>query len=431
MAQAAFAAAAAITAPTILGDAGLPAEPPLPTLRSYKHITFVDESASKRFKCAICTSVAFAPPNQECGHLHCRSCLEQARKRKKECPQCRAPVSSRCLEQPNGFVQREILQLHVKCMQAGRGCEWSGTMGADHRNLREHYAVCGYHKARCQACEQDVLRKDVPQHPQQCPARLIRCDHCQERMSHRKYVTHRAPFAADLGPCSGSRFCPNGCSADDGSPKSVRLNHVSAHLLECPLRRVNCPCCMPAVMVLPADLREHVQQQLADAGRHAAMAQLIVRLSQQGQQRSAALEAEVVDSKKRKQHAFAAASSQGEPAAKRRNAAACSSSAAAASAGLDGSSAAPAASASALHGAFMTAQRAVASGDEYAVLAWRAGLKAGYLCDCLHLMNQHYMLAEVRKTNGIHVLIHYIDWPETVSESRILQCRSVLSAAAC
>ena len=90
-----------------------------------------------------------------------------------------------------------------------------------------------------------------------------------------------------------------------------------------------CARCAPAVKVLPAEVQAHVLQQLADAGRHEAMAQLIVRLSRQDQQaatelvsaqlRTVDFEAGAVHCKKRKHEA---SSHQGEPVVKRSNAAA-------------------------------------------------------------------------------------------------------------
>jgi hypothetical protein len=101
------------TAPDILDLDSLLVKP----LTSYHGIEFVDVKASERFICIICSEVAFEPPNQECGHIHCRSCLERAMRVKKICPQCREPLPSRSeLLQLCGYVQREILQLQVRCM---------------------------------------------------------------------------------------------------------------------------------------------------------------------------------------------------------------------------------------------------------------------------------------------------------------------------
>jgi hypothetical protein len=147
------------------------------TLHDYASLTFIDANASERFICIVCADVAFAPPSVDCNHVHCRRCLEKTVRR--ECPQCRIPVSDAQLTQINGYVQHEIQQLHVRCPRAEYGCEWTGALGSQHHHLRDHHLHCEYHQVICKDCDLPVLRKNAYSHSQECVLLPVACQDCQ------------------------------------------------------------------------------------------------------------------------------------------------------------------------------------------------------------------------------------------------------------
>ena len=51
-------------------------------------------AASSALKCSICLDTFNAPVITKCGHQFCEDCIRAALQFKKECPQCREPISS-------------------------------------------------------------------------------------------------------------------------------------------------------------------------------------------------------------------------------------------------------------------------------------------------------------------------------------------------
>lgn len=239
------ASVAVIQAPVILSPANL-VVPSRRPLSSYESVTLAVPSEGNKFHCAICTHVAFAPPNLPCGHLYCRTCVERVPDAR--CPQCRESFSRYALPSVNMFVQREIWQLRVKCRKSSSGCPWTDAMGTTHRNIEGHERVCTYRSAKCGACQTSVMVKDVAAHPNQCHARLVRCTDCQQHMKYSEYVRHRTPPSAQLqlqevAPCQSSRLCPHRCSTH-GRITVLPTRDMDTHeKTTCTLRRLRCPQC--------------------------------------------------------------------------------------------------------------------------------------------------------------------------------------------
>jgi hypothetical protein len=63
----------------------------IPTVNSTAQ--FVNQSAIEHLECPICTNVVNDPVQCVKGHLHCRSCFEQAIELTKKCPTCKVKIA--------------------------------------------------------------------------------------------------------------------------------------------------------------------------------------------------------------------------------------------------------------------------------------------------------------------------------------------------
>ena len=121
--------------------------------------------------------------------------------------------------------RRDIQALRVKCSNAGRNCEWEGTVGT----LEEHVAVCEFALVPCpKKCKDDggkithFLKKNIDDHAQRdCPNRNYACKHCGK--------------------------------------KSTYAEKTQVHDKECQLKLVKCPNECSATIFLQSDIREHVK----------------------------------------------------------------------------------------------------------------------------------------------------------------------------
>jgi len=94
----------------------------------------------------------------------CRACVNKLAK--KECPTCKVSFANIRLA-PNPFVQGMVCQLRVKCCQHDDGCDWTGELGADGRNLKAHDAICPFKLVSCALCARSMPAADFNAHD--CP----------------------------------------------------------------------------------------------------------------------------------------------------------------------------------------------------------------------------------------------------------------------
>jgi len=184
---------------------------PIAPLTDYSSIVFVradDDGQDHHLECAICTNIAFHPPNLEsCEHL-CRECLVAAHKLapadgRNQCATCRTShVASRLA--PNKFAQAMIEQLRFTCSRAVDGCQAvPEVLGVDTRNWLQHERVCGFVIGKCQACRFPVRRNQVADHLQnQC--KPSRCVHCQMWVPEVQLASHTS---ADGSLCVNTQAC--------------------------------------------------------------------------------------------------------------------------------------------------------------------------------------------------------------------------------
>ena len=133
---------------------------------------------SDRFICQICTKVIGEPYLAVCcGQHYCESCLKKsfALAGKEICPHCRVVDFNHVIDKG---VRSEINQLEVKCSNHGRGCEWTGELGALKMHLESDNGCkfviisCPY---KCQFRFEQILRD---KHESERLLRPYQCEYC-------------------------------------------------------------------------------------------------------------------------------------------------------------------------------------------------------------------------------------------------------------
>jgi len=159
-----------------------------PTSGGYD-LCFLDEAATERLKCVICTKVVKDPHLMVCcGQKFCHSCLQcWFREQEKEvCPHCRVTASvgeeQRPLHVADKGAQKEVESLVVMCSNCDSGCEWVG----EAREIPRHLDHCSFEEKVCpNDCRTSsgqktrTLLKDLEVHlSYYCEQRSMECQEC-------------------------------------------------------------------------------------------------------------------------------------------------------------------------------------------------------------------------------------------------------------
>ena len=217
---------------------------------------FVAVPISDRYLCSICMKVLRdARLTECCGQHYCNSCLTSwlnSLRGKETCPHCRKANFQHIL---NREKVRDIKQLQIRCIHSKEGCTWVGELETLKRHL-ESDSGCGHVEVTCpyypdkkkkkkasryspfpefkKAFCQNVKRKDLPGHKQECIYRPYKCEHCG------KWDTYAAiAFGRNCHYETCPEYpltCPNVCGATD-----VKRKAVPDHCKTCPLEPVDCP----------------------------------------------------------------------------------------------------------------------------------------------------------------------------------------------
>ncbi|XP_065674838.1 TNF receptor-associated factor 5-like isoform X1 [Hydra vulgaris] len=143
---------------------------------------FLKEHLGK-YKCPVCQMVLREPILTDCGHRLCLSCSEEMRKRNNGVLVC--PLDNTILKPGQTFrdkaIERDILQLKVKCNHSLKKCQWTGELKA----INNHLGSCEYQEVKCpnEQCSTSLLRKELTDHLKtKCTYRLSNCQHCNQKI---------------------------------------------------------------------------------------------------------------------------------------------------------------------------------------------------------------------------------------------------------
>ncbi|XP_078371051.1 TNF receptor-associated factor 6-like isoform X1 [Oculina patagonica] len=191
---------------------------------------FVDE-VSENQKCPVCLlPMRDAVQTTECGHRFCKDCLYGIlRNNHPVCPNDRREIRKEGGYYPDKAWARDILGLRIKCKQNATGCDWIGEL----RHAEDHKNGCPYEDEECLACGGSIQRRLLEKHhDEECPKRIIECEHCQDEFTFVQKQEHESNYCR--------RFpleCANNCGK-----KGIAREEMESHLSEkCPMTEVICP----------------------------------------------------------------------------------------------------------------------------------------------------------------------------------------------
>ena len=248
--------------------------------QGYRNPELIVSAVNDNFNCGICLEMLDNPVMCPEGHNFCKSCLEQAMMRKKECPLCRTKLSkskmttNRALERvmedivvvkcpttlsmkslpdPSHNVEqickkRKISEDEeeeediVTTNSSGTPrsdshegtCTWQGFMS----DVQAHIESCRYVTYPCphDGCNEQLFRNELQQHSEICPERVVKCSHCEKQIKSRTVVDHEKFCDMRLVPC------PNGCSDENtGQMTMYPLKLLCEHRMVCREEEIQCP----------------------------------------------------------------------------------------------------------------------------------------------------------------------------------------------
>ena len=213
-----------------------------------------------RLVCKICHLPSRDPYLSVCcGHLFCKSCLDNVRKAAaftNACPVCR---DEEFVTFPNKAVDREVKELHIYCTNKEKGCEWQGELNYINNHLGNSDG-CQFEEVKCSnECGKMIQRQYLTSHVEtECPRRKVNCQYCHDTGEH-QFIEgqHKEECPKLLLPC------PN-TSCEVGS---VLREDMEAHRKECPLEMIECEYYSVGckrVKLARKDLEEHDNEKMKD-----------------------------------------------------------------------------------------------------------------------------------------------------------------------
>ena len=177
------------------------------------------DNVPDRLLCQICQLPCRDPHRSVfCGHVFCKSELDQHQLREESCPQC---FNKDFICYVDKLLQREINELLIYCPNKNDGCSWSGEIA----RIDDHVKKC---EISCSKCKQIVYFSAMKSHlDTECPCYCPYCDITAEReviSSEHKEKCCKFPIT-----------CPNDCGVED-----IPRDNMDEHKKECPLEIVQC-----------------------------------------------------------------------------------------------------------------------------------------------------------------------------------------------
>lgn len=143
---------------------------------------------SEELVCSICRGVFYDPVKCPCNHVFCRPCITPWLSSNSNCPVCRKFTLNSCLTQVVPLVNNMIMNLTMHCQYAKSGCKSLIRL----RCYMSHVQQCLYEPVMCKnkSCVEIVMRKNLTEHEQKCPFKVIKCQRCNLNISAKKIMRH-------------------------------------------------------------------------------------------------------------------------------------------------------------------------------------------------------------------------------------------------
>ena len=171
--------------------------------------------------CKICLCPCCeAWKNACCGHVFCKSCLDQHLSTKSTCPLCRIKHFD---SYPQLQTDQDIKELLIYCPNKERGCQWVGELS----DIHKHNKDCKYCDIKCNKCDKIIQSNCKKSHlDTECPCYCPYCGTTAER----EVISSKHKEKCD-------KFClpcPNNCG------KRIPRGNTYEHIKECPLEIIQC-----------------------------------------------------------------------------------------------------------------------------------------------------------------------------------------------
>ena len=225
---------------------------------------FVDDPIPARYQCNICMKVLRdARLTECCGQHFCDSCLSDWLKTQKTCPHCRKEKFQSMI---NKERIRDINELHIRCTNREKGCDWVGEMGVLEDHLKSDKG-CGYVIVKCGdiLCRERMERRHLTNHMEnECMYRPYTCEYCGLKDTFQNITV--MGYWKPNGPCQIVCYphyeecaeypleCPNKCGEIN-----IKRKDMEEHRDICPLEPLDCPFVIDARDCLKNILRKDME----------------------------------------------------------------------------------------------------------------------------------------------------------------------------
>ncbi|XP_032235504.2 TNF receptor-associated factor 3 isoform X3 [Nematostella vectensis] len=221
-------------------------EEPYPPSRCCSDIAMVgyeiattDTAIAAKHLCAKCRLIVKDAVQTACGHRYCSPCISPLLSRGPiQCDVCGSTITKPETFRDK-FADREILELHVHCVNQPHGCPWEGEL----RHRQNHHTKCEFTPISCvhPECGKKLSVAKLPEHLQnECQYREETCSYCEQPVVVARMKEHHEKTCPSY-PVN----CPK-CSkelirvelARHLDPASV--NACEKLITECPFSKVGC-----------------------------------------------------------------------------------------------------------------------------------------------------------------------------------------------
>ncbi len=240
-------------------------------------------------ECPVCLQIMREPYQVTCcGKKFCKACIEHNRYTNEVCPTCK---EKEYLNYPDIGMKQLLYALKVRCSHSKEGCEWTGELGQLDKHLNtdpqpeNQLEGCPIVNIACSNnCGDQMQRKDIENHQNNCPNRPFSCWHCRDyKATYNKVTQIHWPVCGSF-PLS----CPNECNS------TLQRQNVDSHVVnKCPLTTINCDFHQVGCKVkLPRqDMADHLRDNLPT--HVSLLATLVGKLETENRQLKAELELQV------------------------------------------------------------------------------------------------------------------------------------------
>ncbi|XP_078604287.1 TNF receptor-associated factor 3-like isoform X2 [Branchiostoma floridae x Branchiostoma japonicum] len=228
-----------------------------------------------KYVCSSCRLPVDDPKQAECGHIYCRSCVEELTGLGSVRGRCKIPGCNEIITLQKDSPATAIA---VRCINVHSGCEWQGTI------LQDHLLECDYEMIPCvhdwQGCTTKILRKDLAPHlDTECDFRPENCPACDDTFNHIDLTAHRGECEYEKIPCihkdCGERIprkdlskhltdtCAFRSAVCQWCKESRPFKDIAKHQESCPMAPARCKWCGKKGLTR-SQLQDHQHPQTGD-----------------------------------------------------------------------------------------------------------------------------------------------------------------------